>query len=178
MSCSNEYKITTQMNEYYVYVYLNPTIKGNYKYKLQNNESISFNCKPFYVGKGKGNRFSYHYKNCEKSEYNCVKNDYILDMKKNDISPMVQIVKMGLTEKESLNYEKLLIHNIKDLTNIQIPKMYVIGERIGIKVFEVIDGIINKVYSSVKDYLISNCISKYTFYKISEKVSGCYYICK
>ena len=99
-------------------------------------------------------------------------------MKKNDISPMVQIVKMGLTEKESLNYEKLLIHNIKDLTNIQIPKMCIIGERIGIKVFEVIDGIINKVYSSVKDYLISNCISKYTFYKISEKVSGCYYICK
>ena len=26
------------MNKYYVYVYLDPTIKGNYKYKLQNNE--------------------------------------------------------------------------------------------------------------------------------------------
>ena len=31
------------MNKYYVYVYLDPTIKGNYKYKLQNNESIYFN---------------------------------------------------------------------------------------------------------------------------------------
>ena len=166
------------MNKYYVYVYLDPTIKGNYKYKLQNNESIYFNYKPFYVGKGKGTRFSYHYHNCNKSDYNTVKNEYISQMQKENISPMIQILKMGLTNKESLNYEKLLINNIDDLTNIQIPKVCLIGERIGIKVFEMINGIITKIYSSIKDYILNNCISKYTFYKISEKVSGCYYICK
>ena len=99
-------------------------------------------------------------------------------MQKENISPMIQILKMGLTNKESLNYEKLLINNIDDLTNIQIPKVSLIGERIGIKVFEMINGIITKIYSSIKDYILNNCISKYTFYKISEKVSGCYYICK
>ena len=166
------------MNKYYVYVYLDPTIKGNYKYKLQNNESVYFNYKPFYVGKGKGTRFSYHYNNCNKSDYKTVKNEYISQMQKENISPMIQILKMGLTNKESLNYEKLLINNIDDLTNIQIPKVSLIGERIGIKVFEMINGIITKIYSSIKDYILNNCISKYTFYKISEKVSGCYYICK
>lgn len=166
------------MNEYYVYVYLNPTIKGNYKYKLQNGESVFFNYKPFYVGKGKGKRFSYHYNCCNKSDYNQAKNEYISQLKENNISPIVSILRLGLSEKESLNYEKLLINNIDDLTNIQIPKVSIIGKHIGIKVFEMINGIITKIYNSVKDYLFNNCISKYTFYKISEKVSGCYYICK
>lgn len=48
------------MNIYYTYVYLDPRKPGIYKYVLSNNENITFNYEPFYIGKGKKNRDKYH----------------------------------------------------------------------------------------------------------------------
>ena len=42
-------------NRFYVYVYLDPRKPGNYEY-LENGIGISFDFKPFYVGKGSWDR--------------------------------------------------------------------------------------------------------------------------
>ena len=45
------------MNNYYVYVYLDPRKQGIYKY-----DNFEFNYEPFYIGKGKNNRCNRHLK--------------------------------------------------------------------------------------------------------------------
>lgn len=58
------------MNEFYVYGLLDPRIKENYKYLL-NDREIFFEYKPFYIGKGKRWRIGQH-----SSKYNLKKNTY------------------------------------------------------------------------------------------------------
>ena len=50
---------------YYVYVYLNPLKKGNFSF-LENCIGISFDYEPFYIGRGKNNRYLDHIKESKK----------------------------------------------------------------------------------------------------------------
>ena len=47
-------------NIYYTYVYLDTRKSGFYSYSGLNNERFVFNYEPFYIGKGKNNRFKDH----------------------------------------------------------------------------------------------------------------------
>lgn len=51
------------MKEFFVYVLLDPRKEVNCSYNINNNV-FNFQYKPFYVGKGKGNRIRQHYMNC------------------------------------------------------------------------------------------------------------------
>lgn len=166
------------MRKYYVYIYLDPREKGIFKYKLLNNDEITLTYKPFYVGKGKQMRFIYHYNNCDKSSYNEKKKEYIKELLNNGYTPQIYLYKIDLEENEALNTEKLLIRAMKeDITNISIPRIKYYNKYIGIKVLEYIDGILKNVYTSVRDYILNNYITKYNFYKTTKKINGCYYIC-
>lgn len=166
------------MKGYYVYIYLDPRKKGTYKYKLLNNDEIILTYKPFYVGKGKKVRFLYHYNNYDKSSYNKKKKEYIKELLNSGHTPQIYLYKIGLEENEAFNIEKLLIRAMKmDITNISIPRINYYNKYTGIKVLEYINGILKNIYTSVKDYILNNYITKYNFYKTTKKINGCYYIC-
>ena len=83
---------------YYVYIYLDPRKKGNYNYG-----SYKFNYEPFYVGKGKNNR----YKDLNKrSKYF---KRIINKIKESGLEPIVLKLKENVIEKESFILESELI---------------------------------------------------------------------
>jgi len=103
------------MNRFYVYVYLNPSKPGKYKYG-----EYEFDYEPFYVGKGTNQRYKYHLKSAKKGEIesnlyfsNTIK--YIIREYKQD--PLIIKYKTNLEEKESFCLEMDMIKTIgrKDL---------------------------------------------------------------
>ncbi len=89
------------MNNYYIYIYLDPREFGRYCY-----ENFSFLYKPFYVGKGKDDRF----------KSNCGRNDDFINII-NEIKKIgLQLIKFkiyeNLNEEQSLKIEKQLIEEI------------------------------------------------------------------
>lgn len=61
------------MNEHYIYIYCDPRKPGKYIY-----ENYTFDFEPFYVGKGKGNRWNRHLTDYEINwNYNTIKNGKI-----------------------------------------------------------------------------------------------------
>jgi len=101
-------------NKYYVYVYLDTRKPGNYNYG-----ELKFNYLPFYVGKGKRNRYREHlinaYKNYDKkgkdnNSHKCGTIRHIKEQTGSD--PLILIIKHFDDELESLNYEKFIIENI------------------------------------------------------------------
>lgn len=92
------------INNFYIYVYLDPRKPGEYKY-----QDILFNFEPIYIGKGKGNRDMYHLK------YYC--DNEILSRKLNkiknlELEPIIMRISEGLAETTALTKETLLIENI------------------------------------------------------------------
>lgn len=84
--------------KHYVYIYIDPRTK-----------------KPFYVGKGKGNRVFHHLD--ERRE--CEKVRRIKELRRLKLEPILEILKYGLNEKQALLVESTAIDllDIEELTN-------------------------------------------------------------
>ncbi len=96
------------MNQYYVYVYLDPRKKGNYEYKWFN-----FDYEPFYIGKGKGKRSVQHLKNYDlKNCGNKHKTNKIKKLLNEGLQPLILNIRNNLTHSSSCRLEKLLIKTI------------------------------------------------------------------
>jgi len=95
------------MNNFYVYVYLDPRKSGQYKYG-----EYEFDYEPFYVGKGKGRR----YKRTDNRRSNYFKNK-VNKIKEFGLKPLVIKLKENLNENNSFILEIELIKSIgrKDL---------------------------------------------------------------
>lgn len=93
------------MNNFYVYVYLNPLKIGNYNYG-----KINFNYEPFYVGKGCNNRCNFHTKYVD--EKNKLKQNIINKIIKNNKNPIIIKLYENITEYSAFRIEKYLINLI------------------------------------------------------------------
>lgn len=94
---------------FYTYIYLNVLKPGHYEY-----DDLSFDYEPFYVGKGKYDRYLYHLNkvknNCKYK--NSLKFSIIEENIKNGKDPIIIKIQDNLSEEESLHLEKLLIRKI------------------------------------------------------------------
>jgi hypothetical protein len=107
------------MSHYYVYAYLNPLEPG--KFTATN---FSFLYKPFYIGKGKGNRLYDHLKDARPSRKykNTHKLNTIRQIIKAGVQPIIIKLHTHLSENEALFIEQSLIKQLKEscgLTNIR-----------------------------------------------------------
>lgn len=93
--------LKSTQNEFYVYVYLNPLKSGNYIY-----DYLTFDFEPFYVGKGKGNRFKDHLSYQEGSKEKIELIHQLLDLNN---YPIIIKIKERLLEDEAFEEEKKLI---------------------------------------------------------------------
>lgn len=91
------------MNDYYVYIYLDPRKKGTFIY-----DDLEFDYEPFYVGKGKGPRYLRHLK----SKTNQIKVNKIKSIINDNYEPLIIKYKENLTNEESLELEIELIEKI------------------------------------------------------------------
>jgi hypothetical protein len=85
------------MNDYYVYVYIDPR-----------------NLKEFYYGKGTGSRKEAHLLDTSDS----AKAKRIKEIKKEGLEPIIRVIARGLDENEALLIEKTLLWKLDGLTNI------------------------------------------------------------
>ena len=85
--------------KYYVYLYIDPR-----------------DGEPFYIGKGKGNRAFGHLNDTSETE----KVRFITELSELGLTPRIELLKYGLTEKEALLVEATAIDllDVKKLTNI------------------------------------------------------------
>jgi hypothetical protein len=91
------------MNEFYVYIYFDPRIKGVFKY-----EDLEFEYEPFYIGKGKGLRMFKHLSQTGR----CYKVNKIKAIRKVGLEPIIIKYKEGLIEAEAFKLEVELIETI------------------------------------------------------------------
>ena len=107
------------MSQNYVYAYLNPLEEGIY-----HSNDISFLAKPFYIGKGTGDRLYDHLKDARPSrkyKHNHKLNTIRL-IQQSGLNPIIIKIQDGLSEKEALKLELNLIRDLKTrygLTNIR-----------------------------------------------------------
>ena len=97
-------------NIFYVYVYLDPRFKGDYEY-----DSLKFDYRPFYIGKGKKNRYLEHLKiveNNRKLPYNAKRFHIIKEILSIGLKPIIFKIEENLTELKALNLEEKFIRTI------------------------------------------------------------------
>ena len=107
------------MSQYYVYAYLNPLEEGVYS-----SSNVSFLAKPFYVGKGIGNRLYEHLKDARPSRKykNSHKLNTIRLIQQTGLNPIIIKIAEFLEEDVALSLELQLILELKQkygLTNIR-----------------------------------------------------------
>lgn len=102
------------MNEYYVYIYLDPRKSGNFCY-----DGICFNYEPFYVGKGKKTRLNRHLNTNNNS--NKFKNNKINKIFSLGLEPIILKYMENLSEDIALSLEIELIKKIGRLKRITGP---------------------------------------------------------
>lgn len=96
------------LNNYYVYVYLDPRKSEGYKY-----ENFYFENEPFYVGKGKNSRKIIHMWEIKKGvSTNQYKTNKIKKILEENLKPVIHLVAENLTEQEALILEESLIKKI------------------------------------------------------------------
>lgn len=98
--------------EYYVYIYLDPRHPGKFSYDGIDSD---FNYEPFYVGKGKKDRFKSHVRKSERAKgFNPFKNAIISKIEEAGFNPSNFIVmfKIKLEEQDALDIEEFLIAKI------------------------------------------------------------------
>jgi hypothetical protein len=94
------------MNKYYVYLYLDPRKKGEYKYG-----NYEFEYEPFYVGKGHGNRLFEHLRpsRLNKINGNVIKQNKLKKILNTGYDPIIVKVSENLSEDIALELEIELI---------------------------------------------------------------------
>lgn len=103
------------MDDYYVYVYLDPTKPGNYSYG-----EFVFEFEPFYIGKGRKHRSRIHLLKVKRGNYkNLPKYHVIKKILDKGLEPIIIKYSEGLIEKNSFDIEMYMIGKIgrKDLNN-------------------------------------------------------------
>jgi hypothetical protein len=97
-----------KINNYYVYVYLDPRKPGSFKYK-----EFVFDYEPFYIGKGKFNRITYHIRQSTlDNDYNKIKNNKIKEIIHDKLKPIIIKYKSNLFENEAYNLESKMVKTI------------------------------------------------------------------
>lgn len=91
------------MDNYYVYIYLDPRKPGKYQY-----QNISFLYEPIYVGEGKKKRFTAHISNA----VNPILRAKLQHIKNENLSPFILFYSTNTTEINAYNVEKKLISQI------------------------------------------------------------------
>jgi len=91
------------MNDYYVYVLLDPRKPGKHNYG-----KYTFEYEPFYIGKGRLKRLKQHYNPGELSK-NTLKNTKIKAIINAGLKPLELLIYENISEQESLDKEKELI---------------------------------------------------------------------
>lgn len=102
------------MNEYYVYVYLDPRKPMNI---LLEDVNVKFDFEPFYFGKGKNKRYKSHL-NDPRSK-NTLKTKKIQRIRDAGFEPLVIKIFENLIESDAMKYEKQLIASIGTKWNIK-----------------------------------------------------------
>lgn len=90
--------------KYYVYVYLDTRKEGIFTYG-----DYIFDNEPFYIGKGKNDRYKEHLKECRLNKDTTHKSNLIKKIIRNGGYPEVILIDNLLTETEALELEVLLI---------------------------------------------------------------------
>jgi len=100
-----------QETDFYVYAYVDPKKRGIFKY-----DDYEFDYEPFYIGKGRNDRYKQHLSSCYKlanRSYNSYFYRKIRKIKKEyNKNPEIIFLKKGVTEKEAFDLEINLIQLI------------------------------------------------------------------
>jgi DNA-binding CsgD family transcriptional regulator len=107
------------MNNYYIYIYLDPRKNGKYKYG-----EYEFGYEPFYIGKGKDNRWKELGEN-KRNKYFIRK---INKIRKSKLEPITIKLYKNLNEKESFEKE---IELINEIGRIDLKTGPLVNETIG-----------------------------------------------
>lgn len=93
------------MQNYYIYVYLNPLKSGEFCF---GKTRVKY--EPFYIGKGSGNRMDIHNKVIDK--HNRLKQNIINKIKLENKNPIIILLYENITEHSAFRLEKHLINEI------------------------------------------------------------------
>ena len=94
--------------DYYVYVYMDPSKPGNYKYG-----DFQFNFEPFYIGKGRNHRHRIHLLKVRRGNYkNLPKYHVIKKILNNGMEPIIIKYRENLLEVDAFSLEMCMIDSI------------------------------------------------------------------